>query len=161
MALLSVTLIKHQLKQGNEVCISVSSWQIRTLPGFVPWAGQLEFSMLASRCDLVTPSFVSKRPDGKRRNSVFSALHNFQYIATDWVIDKILEYWFLGLNPSLFPCSRLSWNSASGARPASLLRTPFGCLGHAKVAAESQCLQQTPFCSCTWCVCRNDVLEHH
>ena len=82
------------------MCVSIHSWQIRTLAGFVPWAGQLGFSVLTSaRYNLGRPSFVPKSLDGKRRNSLFGELFNFQYIATDWVIGKILEYWFLGLSP--------------------------------------------------------------
>lgn len=122
----------------------------------MPWAGQLWFSMLASaHYELGRSSFIPKSLDEKRRNSLFSELFYCQYIATDWVIGKILEYWFLGLSPSSFPLAVLSVRGTMSdvaeaprcvrSRDTGLLRTPFACPGHARVSAEPQGPHRTPF----------------
>lgn len=142
------------------------------MAGFVPWAGQLGFFMLTSaRCELGRPSFIPKSLDGKRRNSLFSELCNFQYLATDWVIGKILEYWFLGFSPSSFPPAVLSVRgtmsyAAKAPRclgnqdyltPENTVRLPWACQGGCGATVPSS-IPISSFCSCT-CVCRNDVLE--
>lgn len=151
VALLAVTLIKCQLKCADGLCVSIHAWQIRTLAGFVPWAAQLGFSMSSSAChDLGKRSFIPKNPNEKRINSLF---FTSQYIATEWVINKTIEYCFFRVKTIIITFSLSVTPALDNTR---------SYFGQSRVAAEHSALlspQTASFCSCAWCDCRNDTLE--